>query len=182
MVKSPPSPSRKPLAVSLTEDTTTKIATTNKMTKFKLNKTGHDFIETQNRKIKLAIPAFIFIGIAVTIGIYLKLGLDTTSIVVMTFLLALNYYFNIHIARNKRQEILNCVATTIDVDNKQLSVSLVDNNSISNIADMNAISKSKHNITLSEYLKLADIWTIKNGDKNVYIIPDFFDNFKATTE
>jgi hypothetical protein len=151
------------------------------MTTFKLNKTGLDFIEAQNRKIKLAIPIFIIISFTVTIGIFLKLGLDTTSIIVLIASLGLNYYVNIHISRNNRQDILHSIATVIVIDNKQLSASLYDNNSISNL-DLKTISKIKPKISLSEYSKLADIWTIRNGEKDAYIIPDFFDGIKETTE
>jgi hypothetical protein len=151
------------------------------MTNFKLNKAGQDFIDTENRKIKLAVPTFIFLSIAVTISIFLKLGLDATSIIVLTALLGLNFYINIHISRNKRRAILNCIVTVIDIENEKLSVSFADNKSISNI-DLTTISKTKPEISISEYTKHTDIWTIKNGDKNVYIIPAFFDNFKAMTE
>ena len=75
------------------------------MANFKLNKTGQSFIETQNRKIKLTIPTFIFISIVVAVGIYLKLGLDITSVTVMIVMIGLNYYINIQIARNKATKL-----------------------------------------------------------------------------
>lgn len=150
------------------------------MTTFILNKTGQDFVDIQNRKIKIAIPTFIFLSIVIISGCYIRLGFNIISIIAMTFVLLISYYFNIHIVRNKRQEILNKVAKKIEVDGQQCLFDLVDNKTIIKNLDKDSISKSKSNITFSEYLKLADIWSIKNDDNYIYIIPEFFDNFKET--
>jgi hypothetical protein len=150
------------------------------MTTYKLNKSGQDFVEMQNRKIKTAIPTFIFISLVVISGCFIRLGFNIISIIVMTFVLFVSYYINIHIARNKRQEILNNVAKKIEVDGEQCSFDLVNNKTIIKTVDKDSISKSNSNIKFSEYLKLADIWSIKNDENSIYIIPEFFDNYKET--
>jgi len=152
------------------------------MTNFNLNKAGQDFVDSQNRKIKWAFPIFFSTSIIVTSGIYLKLGFDETSVIVSILSVSLSYYVNIHISRNRRKVVLDSVARVVGIDGQKVSVTLDDNSSIFYVVELSEISKSKPDLTLSEYFKLADIWSVNIGEKKVYIIPDFFDNLEESIQ
>ena len=77
---------------------------------------------------------------------------------------------------------MDSVARVVGIDGQKVSVTLDDNSSIFYVVELSEISKSKPDLTLSEYFKLADIWSVNIGEKKVYIIPDFFDNLEESIQ